>query len=167
MFFLNFQISYYLCIFKNDKEMKVLKFGGTSVGTAESIRNVRSIIQSIPGPKMVVLSAMSGVTNYLVNISEELSNGNHAELEILKTSLKNKHLELLNSLIDDPEYKLSIESGINKLFQEFEELVSGEPSENKTNQILTFGESVLTYIFSGYLTSCQVGNSLLDAKRFM
>ena len=147
--------------------MKVLKFGGTSVGTAESIRNVRSIIQSIPGPKMVVLSAMSGVTNYLVNISEELSNGNHAELEILRTSLKNKHLELLNNLVDDPEYKLRIESGINKLFQEFEKLVSGEPSENTTNQILTFGESVLTYIFSGYLTSCQVGNTLLDAKRFM
>ncbi|HSM63816.1 MAG TPA: aspartate kinase [Gillisia sp.] len=147
--------------------MKVLKFGGTSVGTAESIRNVRSIIQSIPGPKMVVLSAMSGVTNYLVNISEELSNGNHAELEILRTSLKNKHLELLNNLIDDPEYKLRIESGINKLFQEFEEFVSGESSENTTNQILTFGESVLTYIFSGYLTSCQVGNTLLDAKRFM
>jgi aspartate kinase len=147
--------------------MKVLKFGGTSVGTAESIRNVKGIIQSIPGPKMLVLSAMSGVTNFLVNISEELRNGNLAELEILKTSLKNKHLELLNNLIEDPEYKLRIESGVNSLFQEFEELVSSEPSENTTNQILTFGESVLTYIFSEYLICCQISNSLLDAKRFM
>jgi aspartate kinase len=147
--------------------MKVLKFGGTSVGTAESIRNVKGIIQSIPGPKMLVLSAMSGVTNFLVNISEELRNGNLAELEILKTSLKNKHLELLNNLIEDPEDKLKIESGFNSLFQEFEELVSSEPSENTTNQILTFGESVLTYIFSEYLICCQISNSLLDAKRFM
>jgi aspartate kinase len=147
--------------------MKVLKFGGTSVGTAESIRNVKGIIQSIPGPKMLVLSAMSGVTNFLVNISEELRNGNLAELEILKTSLKNKHLELLNNLIEDPEYKLRIESGVNSLFQEFEELVSSEPSENTTNQILTFGESVLTYIFSEYLICCQISNSLLDAKHFM
>lgn len=147
--------------------MKVLKFGGTSVGTAESIRNVRSIIQSISGPKMVVLSAMSGVTNFLVNISEELRNGNTSELEQLKSSLKTKHLELIEELIEDSEYKLRVTAGVSKLFQEFEELVSEEFSENTTNQILTFGESVLTYIFSGYLSSCQVKNSLLDAKRFM
>ena len=147
--------------------MKVLKFGGTSVGTVQSIQNVRAIIQSISGPKLVVLSAMSGVTNILVDISEELRKANLEQLEVLKVSLKNKHLELIEGLIEIPEDKIRITSGVDKLFREFEGLVSEEFSENTTNQILTFGELVLTYIFSEYLSSCQVNNTLLDAKRFM
>ncbi len=49
--------------------MKVLKFGGTSVGSATSIKNVFNIVSGIVGQKLIVLSAMSGVTNELVAIS--------------------------------------------------------------------------------------------------
>jgi len=147
--------------------MKVLKFGGTSVGTAESINNVRCIIESIEGPKMIVLSAMAGVTNYLVNISDELKNDNQREVQILEKSLKAKHIELLDELIPSSERYNIARIGLEKLFQEFNALLIGEYSENISNKILTFGETALTFIFSEYLSSCQLPNTLLNAKRFM
>ena len=65
----------YLCTLKL-LGMKVLKFGGTSVGSAASIRNVRNIVSGQGGTKLLVLSAMSGVTNKLVEISEKVKTGN-------------------------------------------------------------------------------------------
>ncbi|RKS53011.1 aspartate kinase [Gillisia mitskevichiae] len=147
--------------------MKVLKFGGTSVGTAESINNVRTIIESVPGSKMIVLSAMSGVTNYLVTITEKLEAGNREQVEVLNTALQIKHLELLDKLIPASERNSRVRNGLNKLFDEFNALLSNEFSENNANRILTFGETMLTYLFSEYLAFCEINNKLLDAKRFM
>ncbi|CAM4140135.1 aspartate kinase [Gillisia hiemivivida] len=147
--------------------MRVLKFGGTSVGTAESIYNVRDIIQSVQGPRMIVLSAMSGVTNYLVTITEMIKNGDQGEIQALSNELKTKHIDLLEKLITNPATNKSVRTGLNNLFKEFDSLLLNEYSENNTNRILTFGETLLTYIFSEYLSSCQINNTLLDAKRFM
>jgi len=147
--------------------MRVLKFGGTSVGTAESIYNVRDIIQSIQGPRMIVLSAMSGVTNFLVSITDMIKSGENAEIHTLNAELKTKHIELLDKLVPKPENNAIIRTGLNKLFKEFDALLLHDFSENNTNRILTYGETLLTYIFSEYLSSCQISNSLLDAKKFM
>lgn len=152
--------------FKINK-MRVLKFGGTSVGTAESIYNVRDIIQSVQGPRMIVLSAMSGVTNYLVTITEMIKNGDQGEIQALSNELKTKHIDLLEKLITNPATNKSVRTGLNNLFKEFDSLLLHEYSENNTNRILTFGETLLTYIFSEYLSSFQINNTLLDAKRFM
>ena len=147
--------------------MRVLKFGGTSVGTAESIYNVRDIIQSVQGPRMIVLSAMSGVTNYLVTITEMIKNGDQGGIQALSTELKTKHIDLFEKLITNPATNTSVRTGLNNLFKEFDSLLLHEYSENNTNRILTFGETMLTYIFSEYLSSFQINNTLLDAKRFM
>ena len=56
--------------------MKVLKFGGTSVGSAQRMKDVTKLITSDGQPKVVVLSAMSGTTNTLVDISDYLSKKN-------------------------------------------------------------------------------------------
>jgi aspartate kinase len=152
--------------FKINK-MRVLKFGGTSVGTAESIYNVRDIIQSVQGTRMIVLSAMSGVTNYLVSITEMIKNSDQGGIQALSNELKTKHIDLLEKLITNPATNTSVRTGLNNLFKEFDSLLLHEYSENNTNRILTFGETLLTYIFSEYLSSCQINNTLLDAKRFM
>ena len=147
--------------------MRVLKFGGTSVGTAESINNVRDIIQSIKGPRIIVLSAMSGVTNYLVSITEMIKNGDNTEIQTLSSELKTKHYDLLDKLIPNPTFKTSVRTGLDKLFHELDLLLINEFSENSTNRILTYGETLLTYIFSEFLSYSQINNSLLDAKKFM
>lgn len=147
--------------------MKVLKFGGTSVGTAASIKNVSRIIQSISGPRLIVLSAMSGVTNDLVAITEQLKLGNFIEVQNLSVLLRTKHLELLETLFSNLNRIEGTKHGIDVLFEDFGILISNEYSESTENQILTFGETVLTYIFSEYLSNCNIKNTLLSAKKFM
>ncbi|WP_311195933.1 aspartate kinase [Antarcticibacterium sp. 1MA-6-2] len=145
--------------------MKVLKFGGTSVGSAESIQNVRTIVSRIEGPKLIVLSAMSGVTNILVRINENLKVGEITEAEELISELRKKHLDLVDSLI--PTDNATVINHVNSLFQKFLEILQEENSENAEARIVTFGESVLTYIVSAYFSSKGMDNLLLEAKKFM
>ncbi|MDE6177208.1 MAG: hypothetical protein K2F71_06675, partial [Paramuribaculum sp.] len=56
--------------------MKVLKFGGTSVGTVESLRNVKQIVESTSRPAIVVVSALGGVTDMLIATGRQAAAGN-------------------------------------------------------------------------------------------
>lgn len=147
--------------------MKILKFGGTSVGSASSIKNVKNIIENQDGGKIVVLSAMSGVTNLLVEISDNFRSGNHSEVETAIQNLKSKHLQLVEELIYQEQYKKPVREHISFLFQGLSLLTRKDFSENLVAQVLTFGESVLTYIFSEFLKASGVSNKLLDSKKFM
>ena len=147
--------------------MKVLKFGGTSVGSAESIRNVKSIITSVSGKKLIVLSAMSGVTNELEKITEYFKLGNIAEVGYVVKKLKSKHDNLVDDLITSTEVNQILKSNLSLIFDGLEKIIAGDFSENAEAKIMTFGETVLTYIFSQFLQSSGVNNNLLDAKKFM
>ena len=57
--------------------MKVLKFGGTSVGTVASLRNVKNIVESQPGPVVVVVSALGGVTDMLIDAARKAASGSN------------------------------------------------------------------------------------------
>ena len=85
--------------------MKVLKFGGSSVGTADRIKNVVNLVQARKG-NIVVLSAMSGNTNILVSIS------NTKSLEEVQ-ALKDKILKALYELVSTPEI---VNKGIEFIF---------------------------------------------------
>lgn len=145
--------------------MKVLKFGGTSVGSAASIRNVKRIIAGIEGKKIVVLSAMSGVTNSLIEITGSFKDGNVHDASVIIEQLKQKHLEVIGELIPNENY--SVKDDVVKSFEKLEEILHGDYSENTDAKILTFGESVLTYIVSRYFEYEGLNNTLLDAKKFM
>ena len=58
--------------------MKVLKFGGTSVGSVESLRNVKKIVESIPEKAIVVVSALGGLTDKLISTDERASKGDES-----------------------------------------------------------------------------------------
>lgn len=148
-------------------EMKILKFGGTSVGTATSIQNVKNIIGNQEGGKIVVLSAMSGVTNLLVEISDNFRAGKISEVENAVENLEIKHLNLIDELIAIEHLKINVREHISALFKGLTGLTQKDFSENLVPQILTFGETVLTYIFSEFLTASGVSNILLDGKKFM
>lgn len=147
--------------------MKVLKFGGTSVGTANSIRNVKKIIERESGRKLIVLSAMSGVTNYLVDLNSNISSGTNTGIENIIEILKEKHLDLVEELFDDEEARAFVISFLDLQIQNLKGLTQKDFSENIGAQILTMGELLLTFIFSKYLISCGIPNSLLEAKKFM
>lgn len=145
--------------------MKVLKFGGTSVGSAESIRNVREIIIGQKGRKIVVVSAMSGVTNMLVEISEAYKTAKKEAGEGLMLELKLKHLHLIEELLDSRDTKKVTEDLFLELYQQLEETL--QTNSFSEASVITFGESFLSLIFSQYLEEQGVSNTLLDAKDFM
>lgn len=147
--------------------MKVLKFGGTSVGSAGSIQNVKKILGGVNGKKLVVLSAMSGVTNQLVELIEAFKAGNNPAMGQIISGLRQKHFELTDELIPAVDRNLEVKNKLTSLFDELKGISTGELSENAEAKILTFGESVLTYIVSEFLNSEGVKNTLLDAKKFM
>ena len=145
--------------------MKVLKFGGTSVGSAESIRNVRNIIAAQSGRKIVVVSAMSGVTNRLVEISEAVRTGNTNSIDQLMLELKLKHLQLIEELLESEKNKRATENLFLELFCDLEEAIKEQPFNEAA--VITFGETFLSLIFSEYLEEKGTSNTLLDAKEFM
>lgn len=147
--------------------MKVLKFGGTSVGSAKSIRNVKSIIASQDGSQVIVLSAMSGVTNYLVEICENFRNGNSSGIIETIESLKKKHFDVTEELITSEKENLSVKNELSILFDGLTRLTRQDFSESIVPQILTFGETLMTFIFSEFLKFSGMNNSLLEAKKFM
>ena len=147
--------------------MKVLKFGGTSVGSAESIRNVRAIIESQKEQKIVVVSAMSGVTNKLVEICGLLKSQEKESLPFLLQELKDKHLAFISELFPDSEAQRTTNHLFKMQFAQFEEVISEDYHQGMEASIVTFGETFLSFIFSRYLENEGVSNTLLDAKDFM
>ncbi len=147
--------------------MKVLKFGGTSVGSAASIRNVESIISSRNGAKMLVLSAMSGVTNQLVEISEFVKNNGREEISQRIELLQKKHFDLIDELIREANFNSKVKSEITIQLQSLEEICALTWNEEINSRIITTGESLLTFIFSSYLKFRGIENMLLNARDFM
>ena len=145
--------------------MKVLKFGGTSVGSAESIRNVRKIILHQKGRKIVVVSAMSGVTNKLIETFEAQKAGKTEVVTGFMLELKLKHLQLIEELIEAEKNKKVTEELFLELYGQLEETLETNPVSEAS--VITFGESFLSLIFSQFLEEKGVSNTLLDAKDFM
>ncbi|WP_432264623.1 aspartate kinase [Autumnicola musiva] len=147
--------------------MRILKFGGTSVGAVESIRNVKNIVLSQPGEKILVLSAMAGVTNELVKISDLMKAGNLGEISKVIDDLRLKHELAINELIQNNQIKQETNLRLNKIFGELENTTKKTHSETVYSEIVTFGETILTIIFSQFLKSEGINNQWLDAKEFM
>jgi len=147
--------------------MKVLKFGGTSVGSAASIRNVKNIISNLPGNKLLVLSAMSGVTNDLVEISDMVKSGRIAQISEKIAFLKIKHFELIDELIPEEILNQSVKAEILAQLEELLLVSTNEWNLETDAKITTTGERLLTFIFSSYLKTEYLENTLLDARKFM
>lgn len=133
--------------------MKVLKFGGSSVGSADSIKQVLEIIQeaSEKGEKpVVVLSALSGVTNLLTTMCENATE-NKDFLEDLK-ALEQRHFEVVRALLPVNKHNPVI-TKLKLFFNELEELLQaisslGELSPASKDWVLSFGERCSTYMIS-------------------
>ncbi|SDR80415.1 aspartate kinase [Gramella sp. MAR_2010_147] len=149
------------------KVMKVLKFGGTSVGSAASIRNVKNIISNQQGDKLLVLSAMSGVTNQLVELSELVKNRSSEEISERINRLQTKHFSLIDELITEEVSNKLIKKHISSELKALENDCQLDWNLEIDSKITTTGERLLTSIFSKYLEFESLGNTLLDAREFM
>lgn len=96
--------------------MKVLKFGGTSVGTAESLTNVKQIVTACKGQVIVVVSALGGVTNQLIQMAD-LAEAHSDEWESILEQVKARHMSVIDAVVPDDrqaQCKTVIEGFISK-----------------------------------------------------
>ncbi len=151
--------------------MKVLKFGGTSVGTVESIKQVIQILQENinEGRKIaVVYSAMGGVTNRLIEIGKLASTSDLTYLEQLKL-VEERHFNAVRGLIDIKNQSGSI-AKVKGLFNELEDLLRGvflikELSPRTNDFIVSFGERLSTTIITEALKNRGIEAEYLDTRK--
>ena len=146
--------------------MKVLKFGGTSVGSAKRFQEVSRIITS--GKKdIVVLSAMSGTTNTLVEIAGYLANHNQDGARDTIASLHGKYNGVIQELYSKPKSKAQAQAYIDGIFQELADIAEEPFGDIQERIILSKGELMSTYMMTTFLQEKGVNAKLLPALSFM
>lgn len=146
--------------------MKVLKFGGTSVGSAERIKHVAGLIRS-NGRNVVVLSAMAGTTNTLVEIADYLSKGNVPGAQETINHLHIRYKQVIDELFDNQGAYNSAQAAIEERFSFIRALVRGEYSLSVSKEILAQGELMSTMLMDIYLNDQGVKSVLLPALDYM
>lgn len=146
--------------------MKVLKFGGTSVGSPENMRAVMDLIAD-GEQKLVVLSAMSGTTNSLVEISGYLHKKNKDTACVLIGNLEAKYKKVIGELYTTEESKKKGLQIIKSSFDTLRSFTSGNFNEAGENTILAQGELISTQLFTQFMLENGHDTKLLSALDFM
>lgn len=147
--------------------MIILKFGGTSVGSVENFRKVADIVKNVNEDTVVVLSAMSGVTNTLVEISGYLSDGDVKRAFLLIGNLNEKYRQVVRELLPDPIVREKAFEFLNAQNDWLTNIAKEAFTESSEKEILAQGELVSTRLFHYYLESIDAPNELVSALDFM
>ncbi|NMH86944.1 aspartate kinase [Flavivirga algicola] len=146
--------------------MKVLKFGGTSVGSIENMCNVKNIIND-GDKKIVVLSAMSGTTNKLVAISSDVANKAHNEAIDKINKLHETYTITIDKLLNNKVLNKEVKEYVSNVFDFLVACTHKTYSKSLENNILAQGELLSTYMFNCYLQQEGISSALLPALSFM
>jgi len=146
--------------------MKVLKFGGTSVGSPENMRAVMRIITD-GKKKTVVLSAMSGTTNSLVEIAGQLYNNNQKAALDLVDQLEKKYEKVVDELLTTAELKQKGQAVIEEVFTLLRSFDPQSFTEKEEKVIVAQGELISTQLFTLLMKENGFKTELLPALDFM
>lgn len=147
--------------------MKVMKFGGTSVGSAERMKNVASLITESGEPNFVVLSAMSGTTNSLVEISDYLYKKNPEGANEVINALEKKYQQHVEELYSTDEYKQKTREFLAEEFDYLRSFTKDLFTSFEEKTIVAQGEVMSTNMVVNYLNEQGVKAVLLNALDFM
>ena len=147
--------------------MKVMKFGGTSVGRPERMHQVAQLVMAQNEPVMLVLSALSGTTNALVNISDAISAGRREDAAAQIDKLEAHYREFINGLLHNPAALEKAGGIVAEHFEFLRIILRISYSEALNKDILAQGELLSTKLFSVYLEQERVDHCLLPALSFM
>ena len=152
--------------------MQVLKFGGSSVGTEEALNQMLNIvITSIQKEKtIVVVSAMSGVTDELITLAQTAAQGNEAYKTIIQ-NIEQKHLELVQALVPIKEQSGTI-SLVKQLINELETNCEGlymlkELSMRMQDKIISYGELLSSKIISASFESKGIKQQWVNSSELI
>ncbi|WP_068471839.1 bifunctional aspartate kinase/homoserine dehydrogenase I [Saccharicrinis aurantiacus] len=146
--------------------MKVLKFGGTSVGSSDSIKQVKSIIDSQSEQVVVVVSAVGGVTDEFINAANLAKIGDNFCFDIL-SDVKEKHYTIISDLFT-LEIAQGIKYKVDQLFDEVSTIIKGvymlKEITRKSEAIITsFGERLSSFIVAEYIS----GATLFESQKYI
>lgn len=147
--------------------MKVMKFGGTSVGTPERMKGVSELITRSGEPTFVVLSAMSGTTNSLIEISNYLYKKNPEGANEIINNLERKYLTYIDELYSTDEYKEKTHEFLNGEFNYLRSFTKDLFTSFEEKNIIAQGEIMSTNMVVNYLQEQGVNAILLSALDFM
>lgn len=147
--------------------MKVLKFGGTSVGTVESLRNVKQIVESTSRPAIVVVSALGGVTDMLIATGRQAAAGNEEAYLATFAEIRRRHTDVIEGIVS-PGFRNSVETKVASMLAELERIYLGvyyvaDLSERVLARIVSYGERMSSVIVSGIID----GITLRDSMQFI
>jgi aspartate kinase len=146
--------------------MIVLKFGGTSVGSAERIKKVATLIYN-DKPKMVVLSAMSGTTSILIGIANKLFKKENKEASKRINELRLQYYEVVSELYSSREKRETVKELIDTHFDFLQSFTQDSFTLHEEKAVLAQGELISTSLLHYYLQERGVNSFLLPALQFM
>lgn len=142
--------------------LRVMKFGGTSVGDADCVRRAAAIVQSAAaqGAVVVVVSAMSGVTNRLVQAAHDAEAGEQELFAKLVGELRMQHTTALEALVSDPQRRSKIAEVCREILDESDRLLRGtslihELTPRALDAISGIGERLSALLVAGAI--CELG----------
>lgn len=150
--------------------MIVMKFGGTSVGSPQMLERVANIVKkNLDRKPILVLSAMSGVTDMLIKGTRQAEKGDREGYHQTHEQLKEKHFSTITELLGDAkELKEDISGFLNSLLNIWRAIeVLGEVTPRAKDAITSFGEKMNVRIFSSYLNSLGIKAQYFDADSFI
>ncbi|MDY9919023.1 MAG: bifunctional aspartate kinase/homoserine dehydrogenase I [Proteiniphilum sp.] len=147
--------------------MKVMKFGGTSVGDPGSLQRVKKIIEKEREPVIVIVSALGGVTDRLLLAANFALNGNPGYKTLIEEIVL-RHEELIEKMISSPDDKEELKLKTGHLFEELRNILQGvfligDLSQKTSDKIVSYGERLSSLIISKIIDMAQ----LYDATKFI
>ena len=148
--------------------MKVLKFGGTSVGSVESILNLKKIVEACDEPVVVVVSALGGLTDKLIATSKMAVSGDAAYIDSYNEMVE-RHHKMIDAIITDTEKRTQLLTTIDTLLDELRSIYQGvylirDLSEKTSNAIVSYGERMSSQIVATLIKDAKWYNSLSFIK---
>ena len=144
--------------------MKVLKFGGTSVGSVESIRQIQQIIAAQTDDCIVVVSALGGITDQLLRAAHLALQADEAYMEEYQ-AIRHRHIEMINQLIDKPTPRQLLLHDIEAILDELRSILFGvhlvkDLSQKSEAVIVSYGEQLSSRIVTAALPGAVRKDSL-------
>lgn len=147
--------------------MKVMKFGGTSVGTVSSLTSVKSIVEAEATPVIIVVSALGGVTDMLINTAKSAAAGNVDESAAIFENIRQRHHDVIDGMIAT-EKQPKVRARISEMLEELANIFKGvsllkDLSTRSLDTIVSYGERMSSFIISNIIE----GGKLFDSREFI
>ena len=147
--------------------MKIMKFGGTSVGSVDSIQKVKAIVEAEKGPVIVVVSALGGITDQLIRTAAMATQGD-ITYETQFENMVHRHEEMIQQVIPAGSKKRTLGKKIHALLDELKDIYQGlyllkDISSNMEDTVVSYGERLSSLIVGALIEEAEV----FDARSFM